>query len=71
MKKLKSLACDYWIENTHRIYKENLHVSTPVIEAYQAGFEKAKQLCIEKLNTPLKKSNKYSHWLKDIGEDEE
>jgi hypothetical protein len=34
---LKDAATDYWLENTTRIYAEDLHVSTPVIEAFEAG----------------------------------
>lgn len=41
MKLITALAADYWIDNTDRIYKENLHVSTPVMEAYIAGFKEA------------------------------
>lgn len=44
MKLKESLAAEYWIENTQKIYEENLHVSSPVMEAYQAGFEKARTL---------------------------
>ncbi len=44
MKLVKSLAADYWTENTNRIYQEHLHISTPVMEAYEAGFNKALEL---------------------------
>lgn len=39
MTKAEALAADYWIENTQRIYDENLHVSGPVMDAYRAGYE--------------------------------
>jgi hypothetical protein len=41
MDKIKDLAIEYWIFNTARIYEEDMHVSTPVIEAYEAGFKAA------------------------------
>jgi hypothetical protein len=46
MKLVQSLAADYWLENSEQIYKEDLHVSTPVMEAYEAGFRKAIELCL-------------------------
>ena len=49
MKMINSLATDYWIDNTARIYKENLHVSTPVIDAYEAGFKKAREMAIDRI----------------------
>lgn len=39
MTRSEELAADYWIENTERIYAENLHVSTPVMDAFKAGYE--------------------------------
>lgn len=33
-----SLAADYWLENTQRIYKENFHISGPIMEAFVAGY---------------------------------
>lgn len=47
MKKKEALAADYWIENTDRIYNEDLHISDPVMEAYLAGFEKAREIAVE------------------------
>jgi len=47
--KLKDLAVDYWIENTSRIYDENLHISNTVIEAYEAGFKAAKEMALSAL----------------------
>lgn len=44
MKLKESLAAEYWIDNTNKIYEENLHVSSPVMEAYEAGFNKALEL---------------------------
>jgi len=53
MKLVQSLATDYWIENTNRIYEEDLHISTPVMEAYEAGFRKALEVAIADVpNTP-------------------
>jgi hypothetical protein len=49
MKVKDSLATDYWIENTQRIYDENLHISTPVMEAFVAGFEAARHMCYKKV----------------------
>jgi hypothetical protein len=39
MTRVEELAADYWIENTERIYSENLHVSSPVMDAFKAGYE--------------------------------
>lgn len=44
MKVKDGLAAQHWIDNTDRIYKEDLHVSSPVMEAYVAGFEMARHL---------------------------
>ena len=49
LNKLKDLAVDYWIENTSRIYDEDLHISNAVIEAYEAGFKRAKSMALEAL----------------------
>lgn len=49
MKVKDSLAAQYWIDNTQRIYQENWHVSSPVMEAYVAGFEKARELIVDSL----------------------
>lgn len=46
MTKLEALAADYWIAHTDRIYKENLHVSTPVMEAFEAGFRNARRITL-------------------------
>lgn len=50
MKLIDSLAADYWIENTKRIYEEDLHISTPVMDAYKAGFEKATIAAMNKVH---------------------
>jgi hypothetical protein len=50
MKVKDSLAADYWINNTQQIYKENFHVSTPVMDAYSAGFEQALLLAAQAVN---------------------
>lgn len=49
MTKLEALAADWWIENTERIYKEKLHMSGPIMDAYKAGFEEAKQQAMSAL----------------------
>lgn len=75
MKKKEALAADYWINNTKRIYDENLHVSTPVMEAYIAGFEKARHLASNIVFNQMG----VSHWteedtielINNLGEDEE
>lgn len=74
MKLKESLAANYWIENTQRIYDENLHVSGPVMEAYQAGYEKAR----EQATSIVFNQMGVSHWtdedtielIKALGEDE-
>ena len=43
MTELEELAANWWIENTEKIYDEKLHISGPVMDAYRAGFEEAKQ----------------------------
>lgn len=48
MKVKDALAADYWIENTQKFYDENLHMSSPIMEAYEAGFEKARDLLCKK-----------------------
>jgi len=50
MKRVEGLAADYWIENTDRIYAEDLHISTPVMYAYEAGFRAARDLILEILD---------------------
>jgi len=49
MKEVEAHAADYWLENTERIYAEDLHVSGPVMDAFRAGFEKAKQLAVDRI----------------------
>jgi hypothetical protein len=50
MIKIDSLAAQYWIDNTDRIYAEELHVSTPVMDAYRAGFMAALFLAQRKID---------------------
>lgn len=47
MKQVDYRAADYWIENTDRIYKEKLHISGPVMDAYRAGFIEAREQALE------------------------
>lgn len=69
---MKSLAIDYWLENTERIYEEDLHVSTPVIEAYEAGFLKCKELILAMEPNPDRKwFEQLVSDIKLIGEKEE
>lgn len=44
MKVKDGLAAQYWIDNTQRIYDEDLHVSSPIMDAYKAGFEAAREM---------------------------
>jgi hypothetical protein len=46
MKLIDDLAAGYWIDNTKRIYEEDLHVSAPVMDAYKSGFGEAIERCI-------------------------
>lgn len=39
MTKAEEMAADYWIANTDAIYKLDLHISSPVMDAFKAGFE--------------------------------
>lgn len=50
MKLKKHLAVQYWIDNTSIIYNNTLHISCPIMEAYLAGFEKAKELALKELD---------------------
>lgn len=72
MKKIDSLATDYWIINTDKIYKEDLHISGPVMDAYKSGFEEAKRLLINKywdnVNKPF---GTVRSALQSVGEEEE
>lgn len=75
MKVKDGLAAQHWIDNTDRIYKEDLHVSSPVMEAYVAGFEKAKELATSIVFNQIG----VSHWteedtielIKNLGEEDE
>lgn len=49
MKLIDSLAADYWIKNTDKIYAEDLHISTPVMEAYKAGFKTAVREAVNRI----------------------
>ena len=49
MTKLECLASDYWIENSKKIYQENLHISSPIMDAYKAGFGAAKEMAVQLL----------------------
>ena len=70
MKVIKGLACEYWIENTARIYEENLHVSTPVIEAFEAGFLMARKIATKLADeSPL--HCQCAVRIEDMGEEEE
>lgn len=46
MKVKDGLAAQYWIDNTNQIYEDNLHISSPVMDAYRAGFQEAKERAI-------------------------
>lgn len=70
MKKIVSLACDYWLENTDRIYLENLHVSSPVIEAFEAGFRKAVKMATKLADESPMHCQCAVH-IEDLGEEEE
>lgn len=71
MKLINALAVDYWLEHTNKIYKENLHVSTPVMEAYEAGFKMAKELALSMLIHELGEADSLTEELRALGEDEE
>lgn len=43
MTKAEELAADYWIENTDVIYKLDLHISSPIMDAFKAGYEAGSQ----------------------------
>lgn len=52
MKALESLSIDYWIDNTKIIYEDResgMHISHPVIEAFEAGFKAARAMAIKKV----------------------
>lgn len=66
MKQIDAFAADYWIENTQRIYAENLHVSSPVMDAYRAGFEKARAMAVELCPGSILRSE-----MEELGEAEE
>ncbi len=53
MKQIDSLATMYWIDNTQRIYEENLHVSDPVIDAYISGYTQAVKDCLQLINNAV------------------
>lgn len=71
MKLKDALAADYWIEHTDRIYKEQLHVSSPVMEAYLAGFEEAKRLALQAVwNSDCDPTGYTANEVTNIGEEE-
>lgn len=39
MTRVEELAAEYWIEHTDEIYKLDLHISSPVMDAFKAGYE--------------------------------
>lgn len=70
MKLINSLSADYWIENTKQIYEENLHISSPVMEAYESGFKKARELALEIVSYELGDGDYISNKLNDLGNEE-
>lgn len=41
MKLYEDLAAGYWLDNTNFIYENKIHISTPIMEAYKAGYKEA------------------------------
>lgn len=70
MTKLEALTCDYWIENTDKIYNSELHISDPIMEAFEAGFIKARHMATKLADNSPFNCQCASH-IEDMGKEDE